>query len=104
MRPVQCGAATMANMAPAAIESLYVSESKGIPRVRIPLSPPINISNILGHKSLHLYIRCLSHFISHHFGSCIRSQAELRRIGFSERHQTRGFERPHELAVAGRGI
>jgi hypothetical protein len=40
VQPVQCGAATMANMAPLAIESLYVSESKGLPRVRIPLSPP----------------------------------------------------------------
>ena len=42
MQPVQCGAGTMANMAALAIESLYVSESKGRPRVRIPLSPPIN--------------------------------------------------------------
>jgi hypothetical protein len=37
---VQCGAATMANVAPLATESLYVSESEGLPRVRIPLSPP----------------------------------------------------------------
>jgi hypothetical protein len=35
VQPVQCGAATMANMAPVAIESLYVCESKGLPRVRI---------------------------------------------------------------------
>jgi hypothetical protein len=42
VQPVQCGMATMANMAHVAIESLYVSESTGLPRVRIPLSPPIN--------------------------------------------------------------
>ena len=39
MQPVQCGAATMANMARVAIESLYVSESKGLPRVRIQPLP-----------------------------------------------------------------
>jgi hypothetical protein len=33
VQPVQCGVATMANMAHAAIESLYLSESKGLPRV-----------------------------------------------------------------------
>jgi hypothetical protein len=43
VQPVQCGAAIMANMAHAAIESLYVSESKGLPRVRIPPSPPPKI-------------------------------------------------------------
>jgi len=30
----------MANMAPVAIEFLYVSESKDLPRDRIPLFPP----------------------------------------------------------------
>jgi hypothetical protein len=39
VQPVQCGAATMANMAPMAIESLYVSESKGLPRDRIQPLP-----------------------------------------------------------------
>ena len=44
VQPVQCGAATLANMARVAIESLYVYESKGLPRDRIPLSPPtVNI-------------------------------------------------------------
>jgi hypothetical protein len=42
VQPVQCGAASMANVARAAIESLYVSESKGVPWVRIPLSPPVH--------------------------------------------------------------
>jgi len=42
----------MANMAPVAIESLYVSESKGLPRVRIPLSPPIHkpLTNDVSHS------------------------------------------------------
>ena len=42
VQPVQCGAAIMANVARAAIEFLYVYESKGQPRVRIPLSPPVH--------------------------------------------------------------
>jgi len=39
VQAVQCGAATMANMATVAIESLYVSESKGLPKVRIQPLP-----------------------------------------------------------------
>ena len=42
----------MANMAHAAIESLYVSESKGLLWVRIPLSPPI-----FGYKALSTLFR-----------------------------------------------
>jgi hypothetical protein len=40
VQPVQCGAATMASVAHAAIESLYLYESEGRPWVRISLFKP----------------------------------------------------------------
>ena len=41
VQSVQCATATLAHMACTAMKSLYIPESKGLGRVRIPLSPPI---------------------------------------------------------------